>query len=66
MKDKQFLTSHEVAEMLGYTVEYVNWLCRQGKLKAKKPLGRWRIYSTAVVQLLGEDEKANGISNIDI
>jgi excisionase family DNA binding protein len=53
MEPKLTMSPEEAAEMLQCSVEHVNLLCRQGKIKAKKPFGRWVINAQHVKELAG-------------
>lgn len=52
LKEK-YLTVFEVAAMLRCTETHVNRLCRNKKLKAIKPLGKWLIDKQALFTQLG-------------
>lgn len=55
MEPKQTMTPEEAAAVLTCSTEHVNLLCRQGKIKAKKPFGRWIINREHVMELAGLD-----------
>lgn len=56
MEPKETMSSEEAAVILNYSVEHVNLLCRKGKIRAKKPFGRWIIDASHVRELAGIDE----------
>jgi excisionase family DNA binding protein len=43
-----YLTVEETAEVLGYSIEYVRRMLRNGKLSADKKAGIWLVYRDAV------------------
>lgn len=51
--NEKYLTVYEVAAMLRCTETHVNRLCRGGKLKAIKPLGKWLVDKQALYTMLG-------------
>ena len=56
MELKETMSSEEAAKVLPYSVEHINLLCRQGKIRAKKPFGRWSIDASHVRELAGVDD----------
>jgi len=51
-----FITSAEAAERLGYTVQHVRRLIRQGTLEGEKMGRDWIVEARSVVNLLGKRE----------
>jgi hypothetical protein len=58
MGSKPTMSSEEATEFLPYSVEHINLLCRQGKIKAKKPFGRWILDAEDVKRKAGIEEEA--------
>lgn len=60
MLDKTYLTVAEVAEVLRLDPESVGEMCRDGRLPATKPAGRWLIDSTDFAAFIaaGSNRKA--------
>jgi len=56
MEPKETMTPEETAAILQYSTEHINLLCRQGKIKATKPFGRWIIDAKHVRKLAGLDD----------
>jgi excisionase family DNA binding protein len=43
-----YLTAEEVADILGYSVQYVRRMLRNGKLRADKKARVWLVYRSSV------------------
>ena len=41
MEPQETMSTEEAAKILQCSENHINWLCRQGQLKASKPFGRW-------------------------
>ena len=60
--DEKYYTATEVAAILRCTETHVNRLCRKGRLKAIKPLGKWLIDKEAFNKELGVEVSTNDSS----
>jgi len=53
--EQRYLTITELAEKMGYSTTWIQMNCKNGRIKAIKPLGhRWRIPESEVKRLLKE------------
>jgi hypothetical protein len=67
METKPTMSTEEAAAILQCSENHVNWLCRNKKLKAKKPFGRWIVDSLDVLEKAGlTEEKSEAKEGFDI
>lgn len=57
--DEKYYTATEVAAILRCTETHVNRLCRNGRLKAIKPFGKWLVEKEAFNMKLGVEVSTN-------
>ena len=50
-ESKEWYSPKELAKMLGITSQAIRQNIMDGKIKASKPLGRWRIHKSEVERL---------------
>ena len=57
MPDDAYQSLSELARLSGYSVDYLGWLIRQGRLEAVKRRGRWYSTKAAIEQYKVEAEE---------
>lgn len=60
--DRYKLTAQEIADKLGYNVQYVRWLAKTKQLPAIKRIREWRFDEAEVYDFLKKQTDSKGLN----
>lgn len=63
MKNEEWLTVSEAAELSGYHPEHIRRLIREGKIEAKKFSIVWQVSNSSLLNYLNNQKKVTSQSN---